>query len=84
MNLEILILKILADAGGYLVNHSQIPIEVKLRSGSLVFTFTDVNLALARLEEKGHAIGISNADAPGGSKWKLTDAGKARLAEAIL
>jgi hypothetical protein len=82
MNLEIYILKILSDAGGYLVNHSQIPIEVKLRGGE--FTFTDINLALARLEEKGHAIGISNADAPGGSKWKLTDAGKARLAEAIL
>jgi hypothetical protein len=82
MNLEIYILKILSDAGGYMVNHSQIPIEIKLRGGEV--TFTEVNLALCLLEEKGHVIGINNPDAPGGSKWKLTDAGKARLAEAIL
>ena len=82
MNLELCILKILSDAGTFMVNHGQIPIEVKLRGGE--FTFTDVNLALGRLEEKKHAIGISNPDAHGGAKWKLTDAGKARLAEAIL
>ena len=42
-------------------------------------TLSDVKRALNKLESKGHVIGVSNEDT--GTKWKVTDAGIARLVE---
>ena len=43
-------------------------------------TIADCRLALAGLEAAGEVTGISNKDL--GIRWKITDAGRARLAEA--
>lgn len=41
----------------------------------------EVDSELRRLEDKSQVVSVTSEDAPGGSRWKITDGGKARLAE---
>lgn len=82
MNLELTILQILALSDGFLMPKGTLVAEVRLRD--MRPTLAEIESAMRRLEDADQATGISNPDAAGGSKWKIADAGKARLAEAGL
>ena len=78
MNLEREILKALQDLQGHLMTTKVIHSHVKLATGASK-SLTDVRLALESLERKGEVNGLDHEDY--GHRWKITDAGKFRLAE---
>lgn len=82
MNLNLTILGILDSTDGFQLALDVVAAEVRLRGRAE--SNTEVREALRKLDAQKQVIGITNADAPGGSKWKLTDAGRARLMEAGL
>lgn len=43
-------------------------------------TVAEIDRALRDLEQSGHLVAVSNPDAPGGCRYRLTDSGLARLA----
>lgn len=78
MSLERTILEVLADQEGLLVPERTVFSDANLRLATTV-TQTECNRALQSLEAKRQVIGLSTEDA--GTKWKITGAGRARLAE---
>jgi hypothetical protein len=82
MNLELQILSILRNSDGFLMPLDTVVAEVQLRGRQE--TASEIATALRNLDATGQTVGIANQDAPGGSKWKITDHGKARLTEANL
>jgi len=81
MTLSLTILKVLSlIPSPRLLSKETLVAEVKLRDSS--HTLADVETAMRQLEAGGEIAGVANADAPGGSRWKITDAGKLRLTDA--
>lgn len=80
MNLELEILTILRNADGYLLPQSTLVAELRLRDRRE--TLAEIHAAMASLESRDEITGVSNRDT--GAKWKIADAGRARLAEARL
>lgn len=80
MNLPLQILLILRDAGGHLLPQSTLIAQLRLldRQESL----SEINAALRDLESRDQVNGVHNPDT--GNKWKISDEGKVRLAEANL
>ena len=79
MTLQLAILTALARV------HPRLLPETALRGDACAIlgapvTITDCRLALRALEDGEDVIGISNQDT--GTRWKITAAGRARLAEA--
>lgn len=82
MSLALTILQILDLANGFMVPQATVAAEVRLRG--IDATDSQVGRELQKLDTDKDAVGVANQDAPGGAKWKITDKGKARLAEAGL
>ncbi len=80
MSLALTILTVLRNCDGYLLPWQTLVAEIRLRDGRP--TLAEIETTVGNLEAAGHVAGLRNPDAPGGSKWKITDAGKLRLAEA--
>lgn len=79
MNIALHILAVLDLADGFLVPQDTLCANVRMRTP---VTNTEIREALGKLDRRGDIIGLTSEDAPGGVKWKLSDAGKARLMEA--
>lgn len=78
--LRLEILKALNDCGGYLMPEKALMNEVRLAMPkTLVSEFT---LEIHWLEEKGYIIGV-RPELGGAAKWRLSESGKAALAEAL-
>ena len=78
MNLEIAILRTLELIHPLMERQAVVVADVK-NSSVKSPTSSDVERALSKLEDKKHVVGVSNEDT--GTKWKITDAGIARLVE---
>ncbi len=78
MNLEIAILGEL-DLIHPLMEREGVLLAAVKNASVRVPTNLDIERALGRLERKCHVVGVSNEDT--GTRWKITDAGIARLAE---
>lgn len=80
MTLALQILLILRDAGGHLLPQSTLVSHLRLvdREESL----TEINTTLRDLEGRDQIHGVHNPDT--GNKWKISDEGIIRLAEANL
>lgn len=81
MNLELVILAVLAEAAGYLLPLKTVIASVRLRSNPPPKD-AEILKALAALDGKGHVLRVENADT--GAKYRLADDGKARLVQAGL
>lgn len=79
MNTELVILEILAGRAPDLVREIPLRNEVELMTGEEM-SLSDLKVKLRALERNGEATFVSNADT--GSKWTVTDRGRARLARA--
>ncbi len=77
---ERVVLAVLAEAGDLLTPEPQLLREVIAQSATGV-TRSDLKAVLGRLDGKHQVIGITGDDY---TKWKISAAGKARLAEANL
>lgn len=82
MNVSLSILTVLRNTGGLMIPKATLLAEVRLLDPRP--TIADIAAAMNALESSSHIVGIANVDAAGGSRWKITDAGMARLAEANL
>jgi hypothetical protein len=83
MTLSLTILKVLSlIPSPRLLPKETLAAEVRLRDAT--HTLADIEAAMKQLEDGGHISGVVNADAPGGSRWKINDAGKLRLNDAGL
>ena len=80
MNLALSILYVLRNSEGFLLPRNTLIAEVRMVDSR--HTLAEIETAMRDLEGAGQIIGATNPDAAGGSKWKITDAGKMRLAEA--
>jgi hypothetical protein len=80
MNLPFIILKVLSLSDGYLMPKETLVAEVRMRDRR--HTHAEIEGAMRALEDAGQITGVSNADAPGGSRWQIADAGRVRVAEA--
>lgn len=78
MNLEIAILQVLEAIHPKMERQDVIVADVR-NSREQSPTKSEVERALRKIEDKRHVIGVSNDDT--GTKWKITDAGIARLVE---
>ncbi len=81
MNAELCILQILESASPYPVSRSVLGSEMALRDRTE--TSREIDAAL-RSMDGADVDGVTNKDAPGGSRWTITDQGKLRLANANL
>lgn len=79
MSLDLEILSILRNTD-FLLPQSTLVAELRLRDRRE--SLAEIQAALGRLETFHEVIGITTRDT--GSKWKIADAGRARLAEAGL
>ncbi len=79
MKPEIAILEILARRAPDMVREIPLHNELQYECGVPV-SLADMRAKLRGLEQSGDAIAIANPDA--GTKWTISDAGKARLARA--
>ncbi len=82
MNLQLTILTVLRNADGLMLPKATLSAEATLLSPRT--TLGDIDAAIRSLESAREITGVANSDVPGGSRWRITDAGKARLAEANL
>ena len=80
MNLELQILTVLRNAGERLVLQSTLVANLRLLDRKE--TLAEINTALASMEEADEVIGLTNRDT--GTKWQISDAGRARLITANL
>lgn len=79
MNIELEILECLDMAGDRLTPERVIFSDVRRAVGEDV-PDADIKRGIKRLQNKGHVIGSAHQDL--GNRWKNTDEGKVRLAEA--
>lgn len=86
MTNDLTLLTILDAAYPHMVPHDTVIAEYRLRGDRVagIHSRSDIETGLDRLERSGHARAIENADAPGGRRWTITDAGRNRLREAGL
>ena len=82
MSLHLLILSILKLTQGHPLSLESLRSEVRLRQRSE--SFGEIDDALSALDGRGDADGVTNEDAPGGSRWAITDQGLLRLKNAGL
>lgn len=80
MNLALQILLVLRDAGGHLLPQSTLVAQLRLLDRPE--PLTEINAALRDLESRDQIHGTHNPDT--GNKWKISDEGRVRLAEANL
>lgn len=80
MSLHLTILLILRNAEGCLLPQSTLVNELRLRDCKE--SLAEIYGALRDLEGREQVIGVHNQDT--GNKWKITDEGVVRLAEANL
>ena len=80
MNLQLEILSVLRECDGHLVLRSTLVASLRLRDRKE--SLAEIDAAIRTLESRDEVVGTTNRDT--GSKWKITDEGKVRLAEANL
>lgn len=80
MNLQLTILSILRNADGFLMPMSTLVAELRLRGRKE--TLAEIRAGLDDLESRDEVTAVSNRDQ--GTKCRIADAGRARLAEAGL
>lgn len=83
MNLQLAILDALRLANPNLMPEPALVSQVRLAgaTGKSV-TLTELRVELFALEQRGEAVGVSNEDT--GTRWRISDPGLARLANANL
>jgi hypothetical protein len=79
MKIEIQILEILAARSPDLVREIPLRNEVELNTGEEI-ALADMKVKLRAMERNGDVTFVSNQDT--GTKWTISDQGKARLAKA--
>ena len=78
-NCKIALLQALADVGEYLQPERTLFAEVNIRCAGPV-THTEFRQMLSEAEQKRRIVSVQGED---GLKWKITDNGRARLAELL-
>jgi hypothetical protein len=77
-NARVAILSALKDVGNYLLPQTTLFADVSIRLGQPI-THTEFRELLCDAEAKGRVVSVRDED--GTLKWKITDNGRARLAE---
>lgn len=76
---QIALLQSLADVGEYLIPEKTLFADVNIRCAMPV-THTEFRQMLSDAEQKRRILSVQSED---GLKWKITDNGRARLAELV-
>lgn len=82
MNIQLMLLQSLDAVDPLMLPFETLCADARLRGAQA--SRSEIQRHVGELESKRQVTVVTSEDAPGGSRLKITDAGKARLAEAVL